>query len=147
MQPLQPSNMQFAKHTNHDKQQVILPENTPFESVYDPRFWAFVAKRFSPFDEVQVVPEDGAWIAELYVIQCDDFGARMALRSKIDLESIAAEDAALPEGYEIKWSGPRVGFSIMRGKDRIYPSSKDKVPATKLDALTWVKNNARHLAA
>lgn len=147
MQPLSPSAMQFVKHSNHDKQQVILPDGVPFDVVNDPHFWSYVAKRLSPFDEIQVIPEDGSWIAELYVVQCGDFGARVALRSKTTLEAIAIEDAAIPQGYSVKFSGPVVGWSVLRGSERIYPPKPYTKAADKADAIAWLKSYTRTLAA
>lgn len=148
MQPLSPSAIQFQKYSGHEKQRVILPQGVPFEWLKDPFFWSFVAKnRLAPFDEVQVIPEDGSWIAEFYVVQVGDNWAKLTLQSKTELQSSPEDDGIIPKGYEMKWGGPRVGWQILRGGERIYPSSKDKMPADKIDALNWLKNNARNLAA
>lgn len=148
MQPLSPSAIQFQKYTGHDKQRVILPQNIPFEHLSDPFFWSFIAKnRLAPFDEIQVIAEDGSWIAEFYVVQVGDNWAKLTLRSKTVLDSSPQEEEALPQGYAIKWAGPVIGWQVLRGTDRVYPLSKDKKPAAKLDAMTWLKNNSHHLAA
>lgn len=148
MQPLSPSQIQFQKHTGHDKQRVMLPHGIPFEHLLDPFFWSFVAKnRLAPFDEVQVIPEDGSWIAEFYVVQVGENWAKLALQSKTLLQSSPEEEEALPKGYEMKWAGPVIGYQILRGTERVYPTSKDKKPVAKLDAMNWLKNNARNMAA
>ena len=148
MHPLQPSAIQFQKHSGHDKQRVMLPHGTPFEWLSDPFFWSFVAKtRMVPFDEIQVIPEDGSWIAEFYVVQVGENWAKLALDRKTMLQSSPDEEEKLPKGYEMKWAGPVIGYQVLRGAERVYPTSKDKKPASKLDALTWLKNNSRNMAA
>ena len=147
MQPLSPTAMQFAKHASHDKQRVILPAGVPVDWVKDPFFWTHVAKRLVPFDEVQIIPEDGSWIAEYYVVQTGDNWARLVQKSKTQLESVAVEDEQIPAGYELKFQGPVIGWAVLHKTERLYPSSVDKKPASKLDAMTWIKNNVRNLAA
>jgi hypothetical protein len=147
MQPLSPSNLQFAKHASHEKQRVILPSGVPAEWLKDPFFWTHVAKRLVPFDEVQIIPEDGSWIAEYYVVQTGENWARLVLSSKTQLESVAIEDEHIPKDYEIKFQGPVVGWSVLRKGERLYPGTNDKKPASRLDAIQWLKNNTRTLAA
>ncbi len=147
MQALSPTSMQFAKHASHDKQRVILPGGVPESWLKDPFFWTHVAKRLVPFDEVQVIPEDGSWIAEYYVVQTGDNWARLVQASKTVLESVATEDEQLPKDYEVKFQGPVVGWAILRKGERLYPGANDKKPSAKVDALEWLKNNTRNLAA
>lgn len=148
MQPLSPSAIQFQKYSGHDKQRVTLPSSTPFEWLANPFFWSFVAKtRLAPFDEIQVIAEDGSWIAEFYVVQVGDNWAKLTLQSKTMLQSAPEDEEAMPPGYELKWGGPAIGWNILKGTERLYPSTKDKKPASKLDALTWLKNNSRNLIA
>jgi hypothetical protein len=148
MQPLSPSQINFQKYSGHEKQRVILPQGVPYDWVLDPFFWSHVAKnRLVPFDEIQILPEDGSWIAEFYVVQVGDNWARLALKSKTELHSSSEEAEDLPKGYELKWGGPVIGWSVLRNSERVYPLTKDKKPATKLDAYGWVKTNARNLAA
>lgn len=147
MQPLSPSNIQFTKHSSHDPQRVMLPAGIPFENLTNPFFWSFVAKRLSAFDSIEVIPEDGSWIAEFYVVQVGDNWARMALKSKTILESVATEETEIPQDYEVKFQGPVIGWGVLRKGERVYPTTKDKKPSSKLDAMTWLRNNTRNLAA
>lgn len=147
IQPLQSSALGFKKYASHEDYRVILPEGQAFENLLDPYFWSNVAKKFVPFDEIQVIAEDGAWIAEFYVIQCGDNWARIALKNKLDLHATAVEDDTLPAGYSIKFGGPVVGWSILRGAERVFPQKPYNRPADKGEALEWLKVHTKNLAA
>jgi hypothetical protein len=87
---------------------------TTFEQVIAPIYWSHIAEQLRPGNFIKVLPDDGAYFAELLVRSVDRLSAIVAVLRKVDLVHVDAltED---PE-FELKFRGPRK-WSVLRRSD------------------------------
>ena len=112
---LQPARMHLAEHARHDWV-VDVEEGRSIEQILDPGFWAHCADQFQVFDNIEARAEDGAWIAELTVLQCSKNWAKVYLKQKYVLSSTIVQDAASGT-HEVKWKGPHLMWCAIRLSD------------------------------
>ena len=113
---------------------VATPEaGTTLEDVQDPAFWTHVAKQLRISDRIEVIPEDSAFFAELYVqnVRLNTVNVKL-LRHNIFAE---AEDEAKDELHDIKWRGPLAKFRVTRKKDN---ATLKEGFESKADARQWL---------
>lgn len=89
---------------------------TKVEDLADPTFWANIAEQLKPNDRIEVIPEDGAFFAELIVRSCNRLSATTFPLRIIDL-SPAGAVAEDPE-FDVVFRGPRK-FCIVRRADKV----------------------------
>lgn len=133
---LQLANYYSARYAFH------APVGTAPSDPLNPGYWAHVAKRLRPWDEIVVIPEDGSWRAVYFVravgraeaavamIECREFGTGAEI-SKTDIP------------YYVKWGGPSVKHRVHR-KD-----TNDVVKdgfQTAEQAQLWISNHIRATA-
>lgn len=150
-QPLAPDGLSRAeyKRTTHS---ITLPDGVPLEAVLDSKFWCHVSRQLSLRDRIEVSDEKLTFCAELLVTDKGDADkndnwAKVKLLWKTDLEHIAVNDADVPAGYEVKWSGPKVRWAVLRASDgfRLWQSEAGK--NERADAVAWAMNHAQRIAA
>lgn len=91
------------------------PAGTKIEDMLEPEYWAHVARKITPYDIVEVVPEDGAFYARLFVTNTDKLWAKM---HKIEyVELTAKQPVAASDKYEAKYSGPSVRWRVVNKAD------------------------------
>lgn len=118
----------------------IVPPEVPFEAVLRPEFWAHVAPKLRPQDEIVVSTEDGSWRAELVV----RWVRRLAVGvSPLHYKDFAEEEAAQPaeardSGFDVEWGGPSHKWRVVRKSDRAVVK---KSLETQAQAEQWVKNH------
>ena len=118
---------------------------TKLEDVLKPEFWAHVAMRLKPGDYIEVVREDGVFVATVRVLQADNLWAKVEpvtlpiqrQEEKVDLPPSATED------YSIEWRG-RGKHSVVRKSDNVVVQSGMD---SRLDAEIWLKQHLKALAA
>lgn len=103
---------------------------TPFEKIIEPGWWAHVTAQLIVGQVIQVVPEDNAYFAELYILEVGPVWAKVAVLRKVDM--VAVQDT---KAIEIEWSGPHSKFRVKRGQEIL----KDKF-LTKEEAHKWVSD-------
>lgn len=119
---------------------VTPPEGTTPEDVQDGRFWEHVAKKLGPWDQIEVIPVDGAFYAKLIVISVDQHRVVVKMMEYVDLQDTGTEgqaDASEPE-HVIKWRGPNFKHCVMRTVDG---SALKEGCLTKKDAQLWLDNH------
>jgi hypothetical protein len=106
----------------------VVPElSTPYESLFDPQYWAHVSAKLRPGDRLEIEAEDGSYYAELRVMDAGTLYARVAELKKVDFDdgSVSGDQPVL-SGYEVKWRGPILKWSVLRGKDAIHDGEQSK---------------------
>jgi hypothetical protein len=116
---LSPVRIQMTEHANAFHT-VTLEEGTQPEEVENPAFWAHVAVKFSPYDEVRVRTDDGLWYGRALVLSCGRNWARVKFLERhilatADVDQTAA--AQLDSDFEVKFRGPLAKFAVVRKSD------------------------------
>lgn len=119
---------------------VYAEQNTPFDEVTKPEFWAHVAAKLKPMDRIEVFEESGKYWAELMVLSTGKMMAKVAVLRKIDLQEPTAPEMDMVE-YEVNWGGPHKRHRVVRKSDK--EVIKDEF-GTKEEAQAWL---ADHLKA
>lgn len=162
MEPTDKQDIQLAasalallEHASQTHDAVIPTDVHPLH-LSNPAFWAHVAIKFSPWDEIRARSEDGAWMGRFVVLSCARTWAKVKL---IDYHEFAAI-TALPPTQEAKpvgsapsyqdivdqhfyqHRGPK-GHSIVRKSDKQVLAEN---LGTKAEALAWLETHARSIA-
>lgn len=115
----------------------VVPEGTDYEAVFEPAYWAHVAVKMRPGDEIIVINDEMTYRAELVVRNAARMWAQVAEVSRVDLATEAAPDALSDYKVEVKWAGPHDKFRVERirnGKRETLASGMDKDAAEKWKA-------------
>jgi hypothetical protein len=113
------------------------PEHgTPYENILVPEYWKHIASNFRPGDRIEVVSEDGAWFAELFVVSTGKQWVKVFPLRFVELsESAPDEQPAGTSSHNVEWRGPKRKWSVERNSDK--EVIKDGF-ATKGEALGWL---------
>lgn len=122
---------------------VVVPEEgVPYEALLDDAYWAHIADKLRPMDRIEVLPEDGAYFAELIVRASGRQFANVIELRKVRLDTSAV---ASPDGrYDVQWKGPHHKFAVVRISDKTPMQTGFE---NKVDAFTWLSQNLHSLAA
>ncbi len=121
-------------------------EGTQFEELLVPEYWAHVAQKLRPHTVIEVIPEDGAYWAELLVLSCDRLWAKVFLMRHYDLQSVDADPAAvasLADGYAVLWKGPAKKHVVLRKSDAAILQEGIQ---QKSDAQLWLTEHLKTVA-
>lgn len=130
---LMPQRMHLAEH-ERTAYVVTVESHTSRELLKEPSFWSLVAKKFRPYDRLEVRSDDGTFWAEYLVLACDRTWAKVHEMSfhKLTTSEIAQTQAAIQnDEFEVKWGGPHNKFRVIRKSDNAV--IKDQIQ-TKDDA-------------
>jgi len=110
------SRFREAEFLRHDW--VVTAEfGTTIEEVRDEGYFAHVAARLSPYDEITVRVDDGIWMAKLVVLECGRNWARTAMLHFYKLTTTdIARTMSMPK-VNIIWKGPHLKFCVIRASD------------------------------
>jgi hypothetical protein len=122
------------------------PAGTNIEEVLAPEFWVHVASKLSPRDIIEVVPEDSAYYAKLFVYDSAKLWAKVRKLEYVELHS-AASEAAQPSSdvFEVKFTGPAAkwrAFNKTTGQLLTQDSFQ-----TREEAELYVSKYSRDMAA
>lgn len=140
-QKIHPSRFHLAEH--RFAQHCIHPAHgTRYEQLFEPAYWAHVAKYLKPGDLVHVRPQDFSYAAVLMVRAAGPQAARVAeFVKKVDFDPV--DTLAAVDGFEIQFADG-VGWRIVRMKDKRI--MRDTIE-TKEQAFTELGQNAKLWAA
>lgn len=122
---------------------VTPPSGTTIEQMMEPEYWAHVASKFTPYDTLEVVPEDGVFYARLLVLNTAKLWAKMHKLEYVELfpaKKVAAEDK-----YEAKFFGPSAKWRAINKADGSL-LAKDSFQ-TREDAEAYIEKTSKELAA
>lgn len=127
------------------------PEGTTLEDVKDPAFWGHVAEKMTQYDRIEVIPQGGAWFAELLVVNCSKVHAKVAVLSftKLSGDTTAkdkkeGENDNKDELFDIQFKGPQRKWSVLRKADKAVLKEEF---TSKDDAAAWLVANRANLLA
>ena len=116
---LNPQRINLAEYVRQDWV-VNAEEGQTIGQVMEPSYWAHVSAKFKPYDHVEVRAEDGAWIAELLVLDCSRTWAKMF---KISYHALTTSDVSISQAekeamkHEAVWKGPQHKWVVLRLAD------------------------------
>lgn len=140
MTQLQPDRMQLAEFAR--AVYTVVPEvDTPFDALLDPGYWAHVAAKLAPWARIEVQAEDGSYFAELLVQDAGRLFAKVAVLRHVELTAVEVTGMTSAAGYAVKWRGPKLKWSVMRGGDAL----KDELPS-KDEANNWLTGHLKAVA-
>lgn len=84
--------------------------------VLKPEFWAHVAERLRPCDQVELIPEDMSFYMRVIVTSTENQAANVALLEFVELqaETIVAQDN---DEYIVAWGGVSDRYRVIRKSD------------------------------
>jgi hypothetical protein len=104
---------------------IIAKPDQSIDDVMEPGAWATVSPKVRPWDRVDVIAEDGSYIAELFVVQVSKLWVRTAL---VNFTDLSKEDRSADNGkndiHEVKWRGPSAKHCVVRKSDGSVISEK-----------------------
>lgn len=122
------------------------PAGTTLDEMLAPEYWAHVAQKVNPHDLIEVVPEDGAFFARLFVVSTQKLSMKVAKLEYVEFSTTAiAETAKVKDEFECKWSGPAAKWRVHRKADNSLATTDSF--ASREDAETWLGINIKSLAA
>ena len=126
--------------------QADIPVEHSIESLTDPAYWSMLWEKFSPFDEVRALAEDGSWIAYLIVREVGKNYVHMHVDRLIQMEQF---DPNIMKGkgmseFDIIWRGLHSKWCVERKKDnqRIHEFANSQT-----EAANWLRDHVKAQAA
>ena len=136
MTQLRANGLQFAAEVNN-RFSCIVESGTPIETVLTPQYWAHNSVKLRRGDLIEAKWEDETRIVELRVVDVGRLYAKVKVRIDEQLESVEIADIDLPEGYTLRWRGPRRMWGVICGNDCLKDGMEKSV------ALSWALNHAK----
>jgi hypothetical protein len=123
---------------------VTPPAGTKIEEMLDNDYWAHVARKFTPHDILEVVPEDGAFYARLIVVNCAKLWAKMQKLEYVELGSKKGAVAST-DLFEAKFSGHNAKWRAVKKSDGslLSPDSFQ----TRDEAEQYIEKYSKEMAA
>lgn len=114
-------------------------QGTKQEDLMSPDFWANVAPQCKPWDRIEVRSDDGTFYGEYLILSVGRAWVKVFELNYIKLTSsdVSVTQADKQDGFEIKWRGPKLQWSVIREKDR--EPIKDHMGSEE-EAATWLKD-------
>lgn len=131
---------EYARNTHR-----AYPEATAqLKDVLDPSYWSHVAAKFALYDVVEVIPDGGAWYAQLLVTGCSKQHAKMSvlLAQKLRVEEAPKQEDAPKPKFVVEFKGPQRKWSVIRTSDKAYVKEGFD---SKEDAAKWLSENEADL--
>lgn len=108
------SRLKLAEYTRSVHQAV--PEaGVSLDDMLATDYWVHVARRLKPMDKIEVCAEDGAYYADLMVVDCGRTWAKVAVLNRVELSP--APKVATDAAYKVEWAGPHARFRVVRVVD------------------------------
>lgn len=110
---------------------------TQIEALLLPEYWCHVASQLRPGHRIEVVPQDGAFYAELFVTAVSSNRATVKQLAYVDLfaEGETQASADVESKHKVQWMHGALKFSIISLMDNEIIKSGF---TTKADAANWL---------
>lgn len=97
---------------------IVAKEGQSIEDIMEPNSWATISPKVRGWDKVEVIAEDGSYVAELFVVQVSKLWVRTALINFTDLsKEDRAEDDGSNDDYYAKYRGTIKKWCVVRRED------------------------------
>lgn len=114
--PLAPSRLQRAEHY-FAFYAAAVPAELRLDDALKPSFWAHLGDRLRQHDTIRLIPDDGAYFAELLVLSAGRGFANVKLLRHIPLNEDELSEMVVPDELEVKYRGPHCRWSVIRKSD------------------------------
>lgn len=139
---LTPNRRQQTEYTN-TSWTVTAEEKTPYSRVLEPDYWSNAFSGMRPYDTIRVIAEDGAYFAELLVVDCGHGWVKVKELTKIELSEVK-NDKINTGDYEVAWKGPHHKWCVIRSSDNHLLKKELK---SKEAGLSWITEYNKAMAA
>lgn len=97
---------------------IVAKPGQSIEDIMEPTAWATISPMLRPWARVDVIAEDGSYVAELFVVQVSKLWVRTAL---VNLTDLSGEDQKEDDGsndpYYVKYRGTIKKYCVVRRAD------------------------------
>ena len=139
--PILPKNVRGAEYARNIF--CATPEiGTKYEDVLQPEYWKHIASTMHPSDRIEVLAEDGAWFAELFVVSCGKNWAKVCQLRFVELSESKPDEAPAAK-FTVIWRGQTHKHSVVRTSDKAVIKSEF---ATAADARQWLEQYEAEIA-
>jgi hypothetical protein len=111
---LTPTRLQRAEHY-FSNYAAVLPDGVSLDDALKPEFWAHAAGKLRQHDTIRLIPENGAFFAEVLVLSAGRGFVKVKLLHHIVIDQEGQSDGT--DLVEVKWRGPHSKWSILRRSD------------------------------
>jgi hypothetical protein len=113
---LNPSRHKLTEHVNQ-VHSITVEIGTTLEHVQNPAFLAHIAPIITQYDRILVKPDDGAWYADLLVVECANNWVKTQVFAflQIDKEFVNTPDAF--ETHRVEFAGAHHKWRVVRNSD------------------------------
>lgn len=125
--------------------------STELKDVLSPAYWSHVAAKFALHDIIEVIPDGGAWYAQLLIVGCSKQHAKVVvlLAQKLNQGDKKQEDpkkdsTPTQPAFVVEFKGPQRKWSIIRSADKEYIKEGFD---NKEAAAAWLAENEADLLA
>jgi hypothetical protein len=138
LEPLKRGELTLSEFSTYDWHAIAAAGSEPADYDGD-AMWSVVAESLHPFDRVFLVARDGSWWAMLVCAWADRTSASCKLVLATTLPArAAADEAAIPEGYEIIPGDVSQSAFVVRRKEDGWLLSTDVRLNTMQEARAWL---------
>lgn len=137
---LNPSRMKLTEHTNQSHSATV-EIGTTIADLAKPEFFAHVAPSVTQYDRILVKPDDGAWYADLLVVECGNNYVKTQVFGFLQIEK---SDALVPDAFEthrVEFAGAHHKWRVVRNLD----NEVLKAGMTKPEAFLWRDEHVKGL--
>lgn len=97
---------------------IIAKPGQSIKDIMEPNAWATISPKVRGWDKVEVIAEDGSYVAELFVVQVSKLWVRTALVNFTDLsKEDRAEDDGAEDDYLVRYRGTIKKWCVVRKED------------------------------
>lgn len=122
-------------------------ENTPFEALLSPHYWAHVSQTFRPGCKLEIYPPEGHYYAELLVRDCGRLFAKVAVIVKVDLTTVVVGEHQLDtSAYRASYGGMTQKWCVHRVVDGKKETMKTEL-GDREEAEAWIRQHVRTVGA
>lgn len=101
-----------------------------------PEFFAHMAQRMQIYDHVEVIAEDGSWIADLIIMNKGSNWTQNHIKYKHEFKAEEVQQGLNEPEYRISWKGPHLMFCV----ERIADNARIKEKMTREEAQLWLRD-------
>lgn len=99
---------------------IVVPANTPLERLEESSFYAVVAERLHPYDELILIDVGRTYHRRYLVLQAGAGYVEVHLLSETRLPAmLCSVGEQLPSNHRLVYTGPETGWSAVRSSDGI----------------------------
>jgi|10_taG_2_1085330.scaffolds.fasta_scaffold126024_1 hypothetical protein len=120
----------------------LVPAGTTREEVLRPDYWKHVCKQMPTMSELTILPKDGSWYGKYFVRYAGRLTANIVELQYMELEALTSDDVTNKD-FDVTFSTVD-RFCVVRTDDQFVMS---KGHNTETDAMEWMANHSRSLAA